>query len=130
MNSMETASESRDILANSWLGSAFYWLPILALVVSGFLDIGQGWRSAIWTAALATMGVACIVNAVRCGRVHCYATGPFFLVMALVTLSFGLGVMPLGANGWNEISITTLVGGLLLYWLPETFLGRYRRTIG
>jgi hypothetical protein len=32
------------------------------------------------------MGVACIVNALRCGRVHCYLTGPFFLLMAVIAL--------------------------------------------
>jgi hypothetical protein len=118
--------ESRDILSNRWITVAAYWLPALALVVSGFFDIGQMWRTAVWVVALATMGSACIVNAIRCGRVHCYVTGPFFLVMAIVTLLYGLGVAPLGARGWNSISLTVLVGAVLLYCLPEAFLGRYR----
>jgi len=29
------------------------------------------------------MGGACLVNAVRCGRLHCYVTGPFFLLGAI-----------------------------------------------
>lgn len=30
----------------------------------------------VWPAALTFMGVACLLNARRCGRVHCYVTGP------------------------------------------------------
>ncbi len=52
------------------------------------------------------MGTACIANAVRCGRLHCYITGPFFVAMAVVTLLYGLGALPLGGNGWNLIGLT------------------------
>jgi hypothetical protein len=73
------------------------------------------------------MGAACMVNAFRCGRVHCYLTGPFFLVMALVTLLYGLGGMPQVRDGWNLIGLTILVGAIILCWLPEMLLGKYRR---
>jgi hypothetical protein len=72
------------------------------------------------------MGVACIVNALRCGRVHCYLTGPFFLLMALIALSYGLGILHLGANGWNLLGLMTLIGAIALGCLPEMFLGKYR----
>jgi hypothetical protein len=73
------------------------------------------------------MGVACIVNAVLCGRVHCYLTGPFLLLMALAALSYGLGILHLGGNGWNVLGLITLIGTIALWCLPEMFLGRYRR---
>lgn len=117
---------SRDILSNPMLAGAVFWLPALVLVASGFFDIGQGWRTAIWVVALTTMGAACLANAIRCGRVHCYATGPFFLVMALVALLYGLGVAPMGKHGWNLIGLMVLVGAMVLCYLPEAFLGRYR----
>ena len=72
------------------------------------------------------MGIACVANAVRCGRLHCYLTGPFFLALALVTLLYGLGVLPLGRNGWNWISLTILAGAIVLWCLPELLLGKYR----
>ena len=97
------------------------------MVAVGRLAISSGWRAVVWTVALATMGVACVVNAVRCGRVHCYLTGPFFLLMALAALSYGLGILHLGGNGWNVLSLITLVGTIALWCLPEMFLGRYRR---
>jgi len=71
--------------------------------------------------------MACIVNALRCGRVHCYVTGPFFFLMALVALSYGLGILYPGRNGWNLLGLIALIGAIALWCLPEMFLGRYRR---
>jgi hypothetical protein len=127
MNVTETPNETRDILGNRLVVGAVFWLPALALVVAGFFNMGQGWRAALWTVALATMGVACVVNVLRCGRVHCHATGPFLLLMALVSLLYGVGVVPLGEHGWNVIGLAVLVGAVALCWLPEVFFGRYRR---
>jgi len=41
------------------------------------------------------MGLGCLVNAARCGRLNCYVTGPLYLVAALcLALSvFGLVVV-------------------------------------
>ncbi len=81
----------------------------------------------VWTLALGTMGVACIVNELRCGRVHCYLTGPFFLLMALIALSYGLGMLHLGGSGWNLLGLIALIGTIALWYLPEMFLGKYRQ---
>lgn len=123
----DSARSSRDLLSDRGATIAIYCLPIAALVASGFVHMSDAWRSAIWAAALITMGIGCLVNALRCGRIHCYATGPFFLLMAVLTILYALGIAPLGARGWNTIAIVTLVGGIALYYLPEVFLGRYRR---
>lgn len=106
---------------------ALFCLPAIAIVATGHYRLGGGWRTAVWTAALSIMGTACLANAVRCGRVHCFLTGPFLLVMAIVTLLYGLGVLPLGGNGWNAIGLTILVGAIALGCLPEMFFGKYRR---
>jgi hypothetical protein len=127
---MKPTNEWRDILSNPMVTVAVFWLPTVALVASASLDIGQGWRTAIWTVVLTTMGAACVANALRCGRVHCYASGPFFLVMAIVTLLYGLGVAPLGRHGWSSITLTVLVGAIVLCCPPEAFLGKYRRWRG
>ena len=123
----ETNNESRDILRNRWLVGAVYWLPSLAVIISGFFNIGQGWRAAIWVVSLSVMGAGCVSNALRCRRVHCYLTGPFFLFMAIVALLYGLGVVPLGGDGWNILGLIVLVGALALWFIPEVFFGRYRQ---
>ena len=127
MKSDSRTCESRDILSSRWRVFILYWLPAIAIVVIGPLDISSGWRAVVWTVALATMGIACIVNALRCGRVHCFLTGPFFFLMALVALSYGLGILHLGGNGWNLLGLIALVGAIALWCLPERFLGRYRK---
>lgn len=118
-------SDSPDILSNRSIAAAVIWLPVLALIVSGFLNVDQTWRTIVWAAALTVMAAGCIVNALRCRRVHCYLTGPFFLMMAIVILARGLGSAPLGIHGWNVIALTVLVGTLILWFVPEMFFGRY-----
>lgn len=116
----------RDILAKLPLTALIFWVPILAIAITGYAQVGDGVRTGVWTAGCLVMGAGCIVNAMRCGRLHCYLTGPFFLLGALVTLLYGLGVLPLGDNGWGIIGYTLLAGTVLLTYLPEYFLGRYR----
>jgi hypothetical protein len=127
MKSDATTCKSRDILSSRLRVFLLYWLPAIAIVVAGVPAISSGWRTVVWTIALGTMGVACIVNALRCGRVHCYLTGPFFLLMALIALSYGLGMVHLGGNGWNLLGLMTLIGAIALWCLPEMLLGRYRK---
>jgi hypothetical protein len=118
--------KSRDLLSSPWRALVVFGMPAFAIVVAGSSGLSSSWRTVVWTAALGTMGAACIANAVRCRRVHCSITGPFFLVMAGVTLLYGVGVMPLGRNGWNLIGLTILAGGIVLCCLPEMLFGKYR----
>jgi hypothetical protein len=87
---------------------------------------GNSIRTIVWTAALVVLGTACSINAARCGRIHCYLTGPFFLVMAAFTLLYGVGMLPLGGHGWNVIGLTILIGAIVLCCLPEIIFGKYR----
>jgi hypothetical protein len=116
----------RDILASFPLVVAVFWLPILAIAVTGYAPVSGAVRTAVWTAGCLLMSAACFANAMRCGRLHCYLTAPLFLAGALATLSYGLGILPLGKSGWGIIGYTLLAGVVLLTYLPEHFLGRYR----
>ena len=69
-----------------------YRFPALVLVGSGFFAMNEAVRGVLWAAGLGTMGIACLVILLRCGRVHCYVTGPFFMALAIVALLYGLGV--------------------------------------
>jgi len=84
----------------------------------------------IWPALLTIMGAACLLNARRCGRVHCFVTGPFFLLLAGVALLYGMGVLPLGAHGWSILSVVLVLGGVAFIFVPEWLLGRYRSSRG
>jgi hypothetical protein len=119
-------NEARDILRIRRVAAAVFWLPAAVLVASAFVPLSMVSRTAIWVVCLTTVGIGCVVNAFRCGRTHCYFTGPFFLLLALLALLFGLGIAPLGARGWNIIALAAAVGAILLCCLPETYFGRYK----
>ena len=111
--------------ATRWL---LWGLPIASMILSLNLA-GTGWIVTItWTLALAVMGGACIANARGCGRTHCYFTGPFFLIMAVASLAYGLQLLPLGPRGWQYLAAVALIGGGLLCFVPDWLWGRYRST--
>ena len=123
-----TPSGSRDILSKPLLAFFLFWLPAIAIGVTGGSHFHGIVRVAVWTVALLVMGISCVVNATRCHRVHCYLTGPFFLAMAVVTLLYEWGVLPLGDSGWTVLGLTILLGAIALCCLPELFLGKYRKS--
>ncbi len=63
----------------------------------------------------------------RCGRVHCYFTGPFFFLVALAALLHGLHIVPLGSKGWQWLGLIAIAGTTLLLTVPERLWGRYTR---
>ena len=82
-------------------------------------------RTAIWIAALAWMGVACILNARRCGRTHCRFTGPYYLVMILPVLALGLGIVPASLFGWLILGAFIILGGKAIWWATERAWGMF-----
>ena len=134
MSAISSIRPARDVLSSRGATGLLYGLPSLVILASGVtirghlitFDLASPWRGAIWAVAMGVMAAACLVNALRCGRTHCYFTGPFFVLTALASLGYGLGALPLGPEGWNIIGMTTLVGALVLMWLPEAAFGKYR----
>jgi len=111
-----------------WAGRKTTALLIWGVPQAAFLlgcFVSPLFRTFLWTASLTVAGAACLVNAYRCGRMHCYFTGPFFLFGAVATLLFGLGTLPLGPHGWVWIGATAVAGGCILSFLPERLWGKY-----
>src|SRR5229473_1500376 len=62
------------------------------------LVAGLSWatlRPWIWIPAFLIMGVGCLVNASRCGRLHCYITGPVFLLAAIYVGLSTMSIVPI-----------------------------------
>jgi len=125
----EGTIDRRDWL-NHQLVSVLLWkLPAAIMVVTAFLDIGSMFRAIFWAGSLFVMSGGCFMNAARCGRLHCYLTGPFFLVMALVSLLHGFDMIPLRESAWLLIGVVTVVGGIGLTYIPEWAWGRYVKRV-
>lgn len=110
--------KSRDLVCGG--NALLLWgLPVIALIV------GANWRPGLlflWIPAFLVMGGACLVNAARCGRVHCYITGPLCLLAAVYVALWGFHLVPMQPNTFlNSVAALTI-----LAFLAEFPLGRYR----
>ena len=113
---------SRSCTNNDLAGSKIAWLawglPAVLLVAGMFRHAVRVW---LWTPALIVAGVACVVNAARCGRLHCYFTGPLYLLGAAYVVLAEFGLVPMQPL-WFLIA---LVGALLMAHLAEVPFGKY-----
>jgi hypothetical protein len=112
------------LLAGDGRALLLWGVPATILLISPL--IGSRYLVLLWPLLLSFMGIACVANASRCGRIHCYLTGPFFLVLAIAAVLHGIEVIPLGEKGWWILSVVLVIGGAVLTWVPEWLLGRYR----
>ena len=99
-----------------------YGVPSIAMQLVGNLSNSALAVAGTWTAGFAVMGTACLVNARRCGRVHCWFTGPWFLLASVLTVLRYLEVIRIS---WSTILNAGLLGALLLFFVSENIWGRY-----
>ena len=110
--------------ANDWasggMGRWLWLLPIVALIVGASWVSARAW---LWIPAFLIMSVACLANAARCGRVHCYFTGPLFLLAAVYVALAEFHLLPMNPN----MLLATVLFLTLLSYAAEFPLGRYRK---
>ena len=116
---------SRDFVRDRKASFLLWGFPALLMIATGPLGFSPELHGSIWASCLSVFGFGCLANARRCGRLHCFFTGPFFLAMALVSLLHGFSVISLGSYGWGWIGGITLVGAFALTILPERIWGKY-----
>ena len=83
-------------------------------------------RATIWTVALVWKSVACLANARHCGRIHCYFTGPFFLIIALLVMLHASQIVSLGPHGWLILGAIIVAGTTAIWIGTERLFGKYR----
>ena len=103
-------------------------LPIGLLVLPSLLSMPLWLAVACLAGGYAWMGIACLVNARRCGRRHCFLTGPLFLIASVVILLIGAGVIDWGPRGllyavWGAAALVPLT------FVPEWLWGAYRPAV-
>ncbi len=121
-----TTEPSRDVMSSGLRMVLLYGLPGVAIYLTG--NYGDREVAAIaWPVAFLVMGVACVANARRCRRVHCFFTGPLFLLASVLSALHGWRVMDLGPRAWELIGYGTFALALVLYFAPEAVWGKYFR---
>jgi hypothetical protein len=119
------SSQQNDLIKSRW-ALLLWWLPWVLIIIGGISTISvKTTHTTLWVVGFAVMGVACLVNARRCGRRHCFYTGPLYLLAALASLLYGLGVLPLGMSGWGWIAGVAVGGSLFVCCGLEKWLGKY-----
>ncbi len=107
-------------LVGSRLGWLVWGLPSALFLVGIALGAARPW---LWIPSLAVAGSACVANASRCGRLHCFVTGPLFLLGALATLLDASGLVMID---WRWILVAVAVGtaaGYGLEWVRGKYAG-------
>jgi hypothetical protein len=117
----EQSCETRD-LARGRSALLLWCVPLVAVIV------GLNWqmaRSVLWIPAFLIMAVACIGNAARCGRRHCYVTGPVYLLAALYVALSALNLAPMRPG----VFLSVVFGITAVACLAEGPFGRYKRKV-
>jgi hypothetical protein len=104
-------------------GSAvlLWYIPTAALIAGAYW---HRFTLLLWIPALLIMGAACLANAARCGRLHCYVTGPLFLLAAMYVVLWGFHLVPMRPG----IFLYSILGITVLAYLAEIPLGKYRKS--
>ena len=118
---MSTRQDNRT--RNDWVtrpGAGFFWwcLPLGVGFAANFLALPVRSTAIIWVILFVWMGTGCILNARRCHRLHCYISGPTFLLGAVTLGLLAAGLLGFGPHALNNIVGATLIVALLSF-VPE-----------
>jgi hypothetical protein len=120
MKSCGDACGRRDLVCGR-TAFVLWCIPSFVIAVGLFL---LSVRALLWIPSFTLMGGACVVNARGCGRLHCYLTGPLFLLAAIVTLLDAVAIIDV-----SPIVMLTSVGiGTALAYGLEWCRGKYVAT--
>ena len=95
------------------------------------LVVGLSWptgRTWLWIPALVVAGGTCIVNAGRCGRLHCYITGPFFLLAAVYVVLAEFHIVPLQPGRFLLVVLVVSVAACLAQFPLGSYVKKARPT--
>ena len=112
---------------NDWVqrpGTGFVWwcLPLVVGLAANFFTLSPRATAIIWMVSFVWMGTGCILIARRCHRLHCYISGPAFLLGAAALGLVAAGITVLGPPH-NIVGVTLSVA--LLSFVPEMIWRKY-----
>ncbi len=107
-----------DDLVGKRSGLWLWCLPTLLFIVGLNWETVRPW---LWIPALLVMRIGCALNAKRCGGLHCYITGPIFLLAAVYVILAERNIVPLRPN----LFAIVVLGVSALACFAEFPFGRY-----
>jgi hypothetical protein len=123
MRVLPLTNESKDWVRSSSAFVIWWGLPIALGVGSGFLGLPLVQSAFLWAGLFAWMGAGCVLNALRCARLHCFISGPALWLGAIASGLIGFGVITGRHALGNVIDVTTAL--VVLSYVPEWFRGKY-----
>ena len=124
MNNTPNTVKGKD-LANQPVSAMLWWgLPIAIGVIVALLHLSLRLSAGICAVSFAWMATGCFLNAMRCHRLHCYISGPAFLLGTFFAALIASGVTALGPQIFSNgvMAILVLAG---LSFVPEMVWKRY-----
>jgi hypothetical protein len=115
---------SRDLVRQPVSALLWWCLPIAAGVFAAALRLPERELASVWAMSFAWMAVGCLLNAHRCHRLHCYISGPVFLLGSGATALLALDVLHFGSNTLSFVATGTFALALASF-LPEFIWRRY-----
>ncbi len=92
-------------LAGTWGAVLLLWVLPIGLGVGASAVVSLGWplrdAYATWIVSTGWLGSACLANAHRCGRVHCWVDGVGMPSLAVVGIFALAGLVPLSLHGYG-----------------------------
>ena len=120
----ESETSGSDLVRQPVSALIWWCLSIVLAVLADNLRLSTRELAAVWCAAFLWMGSGCVLNAVRCHRLHCYISGPVFFIGAAACALLAAGML---ANTPHLLSYVTS-GTILLAlasFLPELIWRKY-----
>jgi hypothetical protein len=107
-------------------GMGFVWwcLPLGIGLAASYLASSPRATALVWMVMFGWMGTGCILNALRCHRLHCYISAPVFFLGAAALALFAAGIALLSSHSLNNIVGITLTAALLSF-VPEMIRRKY-----
>jgi hypothetical protein len=123
--SEQPVNETRnDWVRRPGMGLVWWCLPLGIGVAANFFASSARNIAIVWVLMFVWMGTGCVLNALRCHRLHCYISGSAFFLGAVALTLFAMGVAPLGEHSLNNIVGITLCA-VLLSFVPEMTWRKY-----
>jgi hypothetical protein len=122
-----TNEAARNDWARQPLSVCLWWgLPVAIGASASFLHPSFRADAGLCAVLFLWMATGCLLNAMRCHRLHCYISGPVLLVGAIFAALTAAGVIQVSLRMFDNAVGATLILALLSL-VPEIVWERYAR---